>query len=45
MMLTETQIKCTRYAQCKTLLLLDLSGLYNPKFSAVQLCITEAANN
>lgn len=44
-MLTNTQIKCAKYAQCKPLLLLDLSGWYNPKFSAVQLCTTEAANN
>lgn len=44
-MLTKTLMKCAKYAQRKTLLLLDLSGLYNPKFSAVQMCTTEAANN
>lgn len=38
-------MKCAKYAQCKTLLLLDLSGLHNPKFSAVQLCTTEAVPN
>lgn len=34
-MLTKTLLKCAKYAQCKTPLLLDLSGLYNLKFSAV----------
>lgn len=44
-MLSKTLVKCAKYAQCKTLVLLDLSGFYNPKFSAVKLYTSKAVNN